>query len=363
MEIMSNIIKFIRSKHKLFDLSSYFHLPYVLAYPNRVSIEITNLCNLKCPVCESSNISLRKKGVMSFENFKKIMDELGPHLDDLELHNWGESFLSKDIYRMFYYVRKVSSRCYVYIDTNGHFIDTNQLFASPPDELVFSIDGLDQEIYEKYRVKGSFDKVLNNLKSCIGTKHKLKIDKPKIVVKFICMKHNEHQLKRFSEFVREINADDYRIEAFTSRTVKHAKEFMSTLPAYQKYNPEELKREKLVPYMKQLNLPCPMVWRYANIYWNGDVPPCCTDYDGIFTWGNIFEEKSFWKVWNGKKAQAFRKLHRICKYRNNLSICKECYLANYILTGNAELEFTLEKAGRSYKTHYEQVDSQNIRKT
>jgi MoaA/NifB/PqqE/SkfB family radical SAM enzyme len=346
---MSKAAQFIKSKHKGLDISSFFRLPYVFSYPSSASIEVSNLCNLKCPVCENSNISVRKKGNMGFENFKKIINELGPHLDDLELHNWGESFLNKDIYNMFGYVRKIAPRCYIYLDTNGHFMDVNRLFDCPPDELVFSIDGLDQATYERYRINGNLDVVIKNVKECVETKRKLLLDKPKIVAKFICMKHNEHQLESFLKFAREVGCDDYRIELFTSRTVKHAVEFMSTLPAYQKYDPEKLKNGKLAAYMKQLTTPCLVLWRHANIYWNGDVTPCCTDYDGIFVWGNIFKENNFWRVWNGRRARAFRYQHRCPTYRSNIAICKDCYLGNFTYDGNDVLELALKRSGRLYK--------------
>lgn len=346
MKITSLAIRFLKSKHKLLDISSYFHLPHVLAYPNSASIEVSNLCNLRCPVCENTNISCRPKGSMSFENFKIIMDEIGPYLEDLELHNWGESFLNKDIYEMFCYARKVSPRCYIYLDTNGHFINPQKLFICPPDELVFSIDGLDQKTYEKYRVRGKLEIVLNNLRNCIEMKNKLKTEKPKFIIKFICMKHNEHQLNQIADFAKANNADGYRIELFTSRTVQHAREFMSNIPAYQKYDPRKLGEGLLSPYLQQLNTPCSIVWRNTNIYWNGDVVPCCTDYDSLFSWGNIFKEKSFWKVWNGKKAQSFRLLHRQRKFRDHISICKGCYLMNYRIIGPKELEETMFKSGR-----------------
>ena len=58
------------------------------------------------------------------------------------------------------YTRKRAPKAYIYLDTNGHFIENDKLFDSPPDELVFSIDGLDQETYEKYRIHGDLNKVL-----------------------------------------------------------------------------------------------------------------------------------------------------------------------------------------------------------
>ncbi len=349
MKIISKTLRILNYKHKRLGISRFLRLPYVLDYPMSASIETTNLCNLKCHVCEGRTISSRNKGNMKYEDFQKILDELGPHLYDLELSGWGEPFINKDIYKMFNYARERAPKAYIYTDTNGHFIDNDMLFNSPPDELVFSIDGIDQETYEKYRVNGELNKVLNNLRNCIETKRKLQIDKPKIVVKFISMKHNEHQLDSIPDFTRQIGADDYRIELFTSRSVKHAREFMSTISRYQKYDAEQLNKGCLVPYMKQLTTPCSMLWTSANIYWNGDVSPCCLDYDSKYSWGNIFKEGGFWQVWNGKKARGFRFLHHTPAYRSDISICKNCFLTNCVLDEDKKETLSLEKAGRSYQ--------------
>lgn len=349
MNILQLAKAFFKSEHKLLHLSQYFSSAYVPAYPQSATIETTNICNLRCPVCETNKVSKREKGYMSFEKFKTIADELCPHLDDVELYSWGEPFLNNDIYEMISYVKEKFPKVYTYLDTNGNVMDVEHLFKNPPDEIVFGIDGLDQKTYEKYRYRGDLEKVLKNLKDCIEAKRRLKLDRPKLVVKFICMKHNEHQLERLPEFVRDIGADDYRIELFTSRTVEHARQFMSTIPAYQKYDPVELEKGRLVPYMKQLTTPCHMLWIHAGIDWDGNVGPCCTDYDGLYNWGNIFEDGGFWQVWNSKKAKAFRRMHRSSSYRSKISICRDCYLTNCVLDEKIQQRLSTERSNRNYK--------------
>ena len=150
----------------------------------------------------------------------------------------------------------------------------------------------------------------------------------KIIFKFICMKHNEHQLRQVAGFAEDIGADGYRIEPFTSRTVKHAKQFMSTLPRYQQYKQEELENNHLVPYKKQFLTPCHMLWDSINILWNGAVVPCCCDHEAEYSWGNLLKEKKFMRVWNSAKACQFRKEHTSGRFRESIKICKSCYLTN-----------------------------------
>ena len=79
------------------------------------------------------------------------------------------------------------------------------------------------------------------------------------------MKHNEHQLDAVPEFVRDIGADDYRIELFTSRTAQTCQKNSCPLcTGYQKYDMESnLTKDNWYHYMKQLTTPCATLW---NVY-------------------------------------------------------------------------------------------------
>ena len=345
--IIRRLLRFSVSAHKKQELSIFLRKPSFVSYPKSACVEVAGVCNLRCPVCEYTNISKREKGKMSLGAFEKIIEEIGPHLGDLTLSGGGEPFINENIYEMLRLAREKSPKAYIYTDTNGHFMDAKKLLDAPPDEIVFSIDGFDQDTFAQYRVNGDYQKVLTNLRACIAEKRKRGAAKPKIVVKFICMRHNEHQVNMVERFMRDEGADDYRIELFTSRTVRHAREFMSSRPEYQNYDLNALNRGELVGFMKQLKRPCPMLWGNTDIYWNGDVVPCCVDYNSIFSWGNVLEAEGFWPVWNGEKARRFRKEHQGSSYRDEISICKDCYLTNCVLDDNREQKIALDRAGRS----------------
>lgn len=44
-------------------------------FPLHLDIEVTCLCNLHCPFCATSYEPIGGKGFMSFETFKRIIDE------------------------------------------------------------------------------------------------------------------------------------------------------------------------------------------------------------------------------------------------------------------------------------------------
>src|SRR3989338_2689484 len=87
--------------------SKYMRLKNPWGKPYYLLIEPTNLCNLKCPMCPTGNGTMpRPRGFMTFETFKKIIDEMGDYLITVTLMNYGEPFLNQDVYKMISYANK-----------------------------------------------------------------------------------------------------------------------------------------------------------------------------------------------------------------------------------------------------------------
>lgn len=52
---------------------------------------------------------------------------------------------------------------------------------------------------------------------------------------------------------------------------------------------------------------CMAPFTEVEVYENGNVNCCCLQYTDNFTFGNIFKDGGFEKVWNGRRAKAFRR--------------------------------------------------------
>jgi len=119
----------------------------LITYPAALTICPGNLCNLSCVLCPTGqNDPGRHKGFLKLELFKKIMDECGPYLWEVNLYNWGEPLLNKELFEMVKYSKIFKVR--VSISTNlNHFNDSicSDLVLSGVDEVVVSLDGTSQE--------------------------------------------------------------------------------------------------------------------------------------------------------------------------------------------------------------------------
>lgn len=287
--------------------------------PVYLTIEPTNICDLRCPVCETgAGILNREKGSMSLDNYKIIIDKLGEHTNSLLFYYMGEPFLNKSAYDMISYTAQRG--IFVSTCTNGHFVDAKAIIASGIGEVNFQIGGLTQETHEKYRVCGDLRKTLDNLAATVEEKRKHPQSKTKIIAGFIVMKHNEHEVGDFLKLAQEIGVDDASVISPCVRTMKQGRELLPRDDKYWLYDRKAFDRGILRPNLVPHNH-CEWLYYSTTVLWNGDVVPCCRDAQGDYIMGNILEQ-DFYEIWNGEKFREFRR--KVNSDQANLELCRLC---------------------------------------
>lgn len=292
--------------------------------PVLLGIEPTNVCNLNCPICETgSGVLERKKKFMTFDEFKYILDQFDDNLDQLNFYFMGEPFLNKDAYRMINYAssRKISvTSC-----TNGEYVIPEELVESGIREIDFQIAGMTQKSHEFYRINANLGKTLLNLEKTIELRNKLSsANKMKIVIGFILMKHNEHEVDNFIAYCKSIGVDHYNIIGTCLRNVDQGEIYLPTDRSYWYYDEEKYKKGKLVPKKRPDNI-CGWIYSTTTIMANGDVVACCRDAKGNYIFGNVFEE-NFYNIWNNEKYQRLRKI--VSENSNEFPLCELCSAYN-----------------------------------
>ena len=114
-----------------------------LMLPVHISIEPTNVCNLRCPVCETGNGSMqRTPGMLDVHLYKRFIDEIAPHTAVLMYYFMGEPFLNKRAYEMIRYARQKD----IYVETcsNGDYVDPAGVIYSDINQISIQIGGMTQ---------------------------------------------------------------------------------------------------------------------------------------------------------------------------------------------------------------------------
>jgi len=273
--------------------------------PLSLQIEPTNYCNLNC-ICCSGDISVRKKGFMNLELFKRIIDdaaESGVKRVYLYLH--GEPTLHPDIMKMIKYIK--GEKLAITMATNGMLMTktkTEEILDSGMnslDYLVFSILGYSKGVHESIMKGVNHEKVEENLLTLMALKQK-KGKGPIVETVFYNMPENEHEEEQFVHRWRGV-ADHARAIGRTARQFAQYKTGDDDRPA----------RDKT----------CKNLWERMTVFWNGDVTRCIADLDGDHVYGNLGRQ-SIKDVWNSENLLAVKRIHRENNSLAGLEMCSTC---------------------------------------
>jgi MoaA/NifB/PqqE/SkfB family radical SAM enzyme len=166
--------------------------------PSRMYIECTAACNISCSqACcapETGITRTRQAGMLDFDLFRRVMDEVGASLVRVDFFNYGEAFLHKRAIEMCEYIKSQFPQVYLYTSTNGLALTDAQarrLVHSGIDEVTFSIDGATPESYVKYRQRGRFDLAIATLRAMADEKRRSGRDLPFLNWRYILFKWND----------------------------------------------------------------------------------------------------------------------------------------------------------------------------
>lgn len=310
--------------HKL----GFTKLPY---QPYVLGVDPGNICNLHCPLCptglESKTI---KRGMLDFELFKRVIDEIGAGLRELNLFNWGEPFLNKDILKMIAYARSKNQNVRITTSSNLNYLTeelAENLVRSGLDELIVSLDAATPHIYAIYRRGGDFNLVMKNLRKLIEAKKYFPESRLNIVLNFLVFKHNEHEIKDAQELAKSLGLNirigkmRTEMETEITQSVEQSIEkYKDWIPENKEYSAYDITLKKRIKEIKT----CKKPWREAELNWDGTITPCCYIYDiENYSFGNI-NNSTFQEIWNNEKYVAARKaiLGKKTEIKTICQICK-----------------------------------------
>lgn len=310
-----NVIKVITS----FTVSKILRKPIVWGLPVSYSIEPTNHCNLKCPECPSGlGILTRPLGLLKIDEFKSWIDQIKSTGFYVQLFFQGEPFINKHLPEMIKYAQE--NKIYVSVSTNGHFINENNvdsILENAPDKLIYSVDGLDEESYQKYRVGGTFEQADKGLRILVKRKKELEKKNPFIEFQFIVMKQNEHQLDEVKKYCRDVSIDKLVFKTMQITSYQNAIKYLPVNPKFKRYTINE----NSFSIKSKLKNHCFALWRTSVITWDGKVVPCCFDKDAGHKLG-VLNGKTFADIWLSEQYQDFRRL--VLKNRKQINMCTNC---------------------------------------
>lgn len=282
------------------DFPARFH---TADFPLHLDLESTNMCNLRCEYCTRNEMQ-DGLGQMDFELFKKIIDEGSScGLAAIKLNRRGEPLMHKELPRFVNYAKE-RGIVDVQFNTNAMLLTeelSRELIDAGLDRIIFSVDGIDPEVFERMRLGAKYETVVQNIKRFVEIRDKKKKGLPLTRVQ---MTTSEDNIQDVDEFIR-IWQDVVNMISFNLIRA-----------------PMNTDNSPLGGSHSDKHYPCPQLWQRMAVYYNGDTVMCCGDWHKNYILGNA-KDKSIQKMWLGERMQHARKIHKENRM-SELSLCTEC---------------------------------------
>jgi len=315
LKMSGSILSCVLSGHRIpnafkIAVSRRLKLTRSLGFPNHILIEPARACNYKCPQCPRQSIaSLHNcsEEIMSFERYKKIIDELGKYIFTLRLWDYGEPLMNPEIAKFVEYAKKFS--IFTAISSNCSLLDEKKaagLINAQLDYLLVSINAASPQTYWKLTGGAVFDRVIQNIRQLAELKKKFRSAKPFINLQFIVMKDNITEIEDMRELAKTLNIDKL---SFKNIGFKSAE-----------FGVKELFDDFMAKIRDSAEF-CRLPFSETVIAVDGKVRPCAWIFDESIVMGNIYNE-SFADIWNGAKYREFRKL--VLQSTDAIPSCKNC---------------------------------------
>ncbi|HAV42602.1 TPA: hypothetical protein DCX15_01095 [bacterium] len=272
--------------------------------PYRIFIDVTSKCNLRCVMCPQSIEGLIKPGLMDFDLYKKVIDEIGSFANEVILHLSGEPLLHPCLLEMVRY--GVRSGLTVSFNTNATVLTeekSEKLIESGLARITFSFDGYTKEEYEQIKVGADFEKTLNKILMFLKLKKRLRSKRPYTVVRVVELKPHPSNLPDKDNFIRMLK----------SNGLNH----LQIVPSHSfggYFN--ELDRARGSSYT-----PCSFLWYSLGILWDGKCVPCCVDITGKLGLNNV-KDSTISEIWNSDGIVKLREA--MTREMVNFDPCRGC---------------------------------------
>ncbi len=311
--------------------------------PERLNIELTTYCNLKCIMCRGSQAYTKDNKNyrhLKLDEFVSILSGIDlSRLKILNLAGNAESLLNPDILPILRLCR--DKKIIVELITNGMHLtpQISRQILGCSSEIHISFGGSRKQTFESIRQGANFEQVCENIRTLSELKKYNSNQYPHIWLNPILMKKNIHELPEIIELAKELGCQGVscshlvvssselieeslffhktECNTFLQKTETLAKEYNIAL-IIPEYFTTETSDEKETNGHKEAWKKCRFLWNYAILGIEGIEP--CMMFKKIDFDGDLVRNK-FMDMWNNNWYADKR--YRLLT-GNPPDICKMC---------------------------------------
>ncbi len=280
-----------------------------LEFPNRVTVELTNRCNVSCTFCHRQVINM-ELGDMSFELYKKIIDEMAEHVPIKMVPFFrGESIMHPQFVEFMKYAKQKGIGP-IQLFSNGLIFNkaiAEAVIEAKVDFVSFSLDTVDKDIYKDSRVLGNLEVSMENVRQ-FGQ---------------LCKEYREKGIDVPEVQVSTVDLDIYRPKQ--QEFIDYWKKYVDVVRIYEEHdeNGRFVKKEvsDKLSYISERR-PCHKLYSDMIIYWDGRIALCNYDWDETHALGDA-NKQSLVEIWNSEIYENIRRMHETDTISDDY-LCSKC---------------------------------------
>ena len=271
-----------------------------------VRYEVTDHCNASCIMCpRDEHEHGREHGIMDQHDYEKSIDEVvNLGAKHIVLTGFGEPMLDKNLELKIAYAKK--NGLSTYIISNGSVLNSKRaqkILEAGLDEIRISFYGMGEDTYNTVMQGLDFERTKNGLLKFIKLRDEQNY-KTKIQISYLTLPENEKDEQNFREFWEPL-VD--AIEIWKPHNFGDGRD-------YRDRSKKDIQLEKKTCGRPESG---PL-----QIQWDGEVIPCCYDYNNKIILGNAFEQPVL-EILNEKKYKLLRYAHKVGLF-NIFPYCDQC---------------------------------------
>lgn len=288
--------------------------------PDTMIVDVTNACNLRCPVCPVTVAMTRPRGFMPLDRFKAVIDDLGRHgwKPAMFFNFSGEPTMNPALPDMV-----------AYATANGHdsFLSTNVTFLTEDlsekliraglGRVALCLDGFTKEAHESYRVRSDFERTKANIVGFVEAKRRLGADRPVTVLQTLLTSLSEDHQAEIKAWAKEIGIDKVRFKSFSLGS--HTDDETRSRWSWMVPKRLDLRRHQEGSVRQVCSTPL----HQSVVFWNGQLGLCCIDYDRVVELPNV-DEAGYVAAFRSDAAARARR----SGVAKRFDICRACSYSN-----------------------------------
>lgn len=289
--------------------------------PRFLVVELTQGCNLQCPMCRPALIPVSARR-MSDAHFERIAGELFDTAEMIDLRGWGESLILPDIEQRIGDAARHGARVRLVTNLAFHRPAIIDVLAEHGCEVCVSVDTADPHLFRELRGGADLERVGRNL-SALSDAYRRRSSTGGLYINATVQRPALDSLHELVDFVADrgitqirfsgvsippghpLSLDDVadRVDAALDRCRERARVRGVTVRANTRLGS--------MPTHPPGMPACIHPWVYAYFAWDGHVGFCdhLIGDEGVpYLLGHL-DESSFEEIWNGEKWQELRREH------------------------------------------------------